>query len=246
MFFKAIGFLLVMAVVAASCTSETVEPLVTVEAPAHPVVWQVGLSDSLSAFEPILYACATDIGVLVESLPWRMLRDQPKDVFLVYGESGKHLTDHVYQIGVAPLVMIVHPDNPVNDFSQNDLLRIYQGEVNDWGGLNPLASYGGEMAVWGYMPGSELQDAFAEVISANNLQGAWYTAPDPAALVDQVAQDALAVGFVPAWAMNSSVREVLLSDLAFESVPILAMWQQLPDVSQEAWLVCVQSELPQE
>jgi hypothetical protein len=245
MFFKRFWIVLMALVMVAGCTSEVIEPLVTVEAPDHPVVLRVGLSDSLSAFEPILYACATDIGVLVETLPGRMLRDQPKDAFLVYGEGGKQLTEYVYQIGSSPLVMIVHPDNPVNDFSQDDLLRIYQGEITDWRDLNPMSSYGGEMAVWGYMPGSELQDAFVEGISANNLQGAWSVVPDPAALVDQVAQDALAVGFVPAWAVTSSAKVVPLVDLVFESLPILAIWDQMPDGSQEAWLLCVQSEMPQ-
>jgi DNA-binding transcriptional LysR family regulator len=245
MFFKRFGILLMALVFVAGCTSDGIEPLVTVEAPTKPALLQVGLSDSLSAFEPILYACATDVGVLVEMLPWRMLRDQPKDVFFVYGEAGKQLTEHVYQIGSLPLVMIVHPDNPVNDFSQNDLLRIYQGEITDWRDLSPFSSYGGEMAVWGYMPGSELQDNFAEGISTANLQGAWNVAPDPAAMVDQVALDTLAVGFVPAWAVTTSVRAVPLRDLVFEPLPILAMWQQMPDASQEAWLVCVQSSLPQ-
>ncbi len=232
-------------VLAAGCASDVIEPLVTVEAPTRPAVLQVGLSDSLSAFEPILYDCATDAGVLVETLPWRVLGDKTKDVFLVYGEGGKQLPEHVYQVGRSPLVMIVHPDNPVDDFSQNDLLRMYQGEITDWRDLSPLSSYGGEMAVWGYMPGSELQDAFAEGISANNLQGAWFTAPDPVALVEQVAQDALAVGFVPLWELTSSVRAVPLRDLAFEALPLLAMWEQMPDALQQAWLVCVQSELPQ-
>ena len=232
-------------VLAAGCASEVIEPLVTVEAPTRPAVLQVGLSDSLSAFEPIFYECATDIGVLVETLPWRMLRNQPKDVFVVYGEGGKVLTEQVYQIGTSPLVMIVHPDNPVNAFSQNDLLRMYQGEITDWRDLSPLSSYGGEMAVWGYMPGSELQDAFAEEIFTANLQGAWNVAPDPAALVGQVAQDALAAGFVPVWAVTSSVRVVPLVDLTFEALPLLAIWEQMPDAAQQAWLVCVQSELPQ-
>lgn len=239
------GFLLLTLVLASSCTSDAIEPLVTVEAPAHPVVLQVGLSDSLSEFERFLNGCAIDVGVLVETLPWRVLRVQPKDVFLVYGEGGKQLTEHVYEIGRSPLVMIVHLDNPVSAFSQTDLLRIYRGEITDWRDLTPASSYGGEMAVWGYMPGSELQDAFAEGISVNNLQGAWKVAPDPGVLVDQVAQDVLAVGFVPAWAVTSSVREVPLGDLTFEALPILAIWEQMPDASQKDWLSCVQSALPQ-
>ena len=245
MFFRRVSFLLLAVIFIAGCTAEVVEPLVTLEAPAQPVVLQAGLTDALTAFEPNLYACATDVGVLVETLPWRMLRDQPKDVMIVYGEGGKVLTEHVYQVGMAPLVLIVHPDNPVNALSQDDLLKMYQGEITDWRDLNPLSSYGGEMSVWGYMPGSELQDAFAEGISANNLQGAWYAAPNPAALVEQVAQDALAVGFVPAWVVTSSVRVVPLSDIVFAPLPILAIWETAPDAAQEAWLLCVQSALPQ-
>lgn len=40
-----------------------------------------------------------------------------------------------HTIGIVPVVMVVHPDNPVNGLSLASVMKIYRGEIDNWAAL---------------------------------------------------------------------------------------------------------------
>ena len=228
-----------------TCTSAT-SPEMVVNVPEKPVVINVGMTSALAQYEGIVTECATDVEVLVDVLPWVRLQDENEDVYLVYGETDKELTEYVYQIGESELVFIIHPDLPIESITINQLRAIFDGEMTDWVEYAITSSYMGEIQLWGMMEDTEIMEAALDAIDFPNPAGQWQVAPTPADVVEMVGQDQNAIGVVPAFAVTDEVRVIGIAGLEFEPVPILAIWKQEPNVEEQKWLQCVQGTMREE
>lgn len=225
-----------------ACVS-TSKPELLVDVPDKPLVIQVGITPALSQYEDVLHACASDVFILSEVLPWERLQEKDKDVFLVYGEGEKKLPGYIYQIGASPLVVVVHPDLPVNALSFEQIQAIYNGTLADWNLENPLSSYVGEIQIWGTMVETELMQSVLAAINLPNPTGLWKVAPTTADIVGRIMLDQNAIGIVPAFAVTEDVVVLQVDGVVFDPIPILAVWQYEPSILEQEWLLCVQEAM---
>ncbi len=213
------------------------------DVPEKPVVINIGMTPALAQYEDAVRACAVDVEVLVDVLPWGRLEAATEDISIVYGAEGKELTEVVYQIGESELVFIVNPDLPIETITAEQLTAIFNGEMVDWVEYAITSSYMGKIQRWGYMEDTEIMQAVLAMLALQNPSSQWLVAPTPADIVDRVAQDQNAIGVVPLFAVTDEVRVLQITGLDSPSIPILAIWNDEPSETEENWLLCVQAAI---
>ncbi len=97
-------------------------------------------------------------------------------------------------IGLDGLAVIIHPDNPIDDLTLLELRRLYNGRVIDWSELGGVA---GGVALVSREDGSGSRALFdARVMGDEPVSLIAVVMPTSAAVVDFVARDPLAIGYV--------------------------------------------------
>ena len=235
-------FMLTILLVACSSAPS---PELLMDIPAKPDVIRVGVTSALAQLETdgTLYSCAQEVEVIAEVLPWQRLKDLPQDVYLLYGEGDRTLTENVYQIGESPLVFIVHPTLPIDQISFEQIQAIYSNQMVNWVEYAITSSYMGLIEVWGYMENTEIMQYTLDALNLPAAAGQWNAAPSPAELMESVANDRNAVGVIPAFALTEDFNTVSISGTEFSPIPILAAWTHEPTQAEQDWLLCVQSAL---
>lgn len=217
----------------------TVQPIPS----PQPIVVQV--SPALVILQPLMKECAVSQGstglVLIET-PAQAFDLESADIGLRWSLSADAGT-YAAQIGIDELVVIVSFKNPLSEISLMDLQAIYTGRRTAWPG--PTAE--GEIQPWVYPAGDDAQEVFNAIIPQKDTQATRfvYTAPNPQTMLDAVAANPNAVGFVPRRWLNEKVKEIRVSGVSAESMraPILALSQSEPTGLTRDWLLCLQASL---
>lgn len=218
-------------------------PSLTPQPQPSPVVFTIQHTPALNVLRDEMNACMNGLagaGLVV---------DEQSAPNLIPGESAAVLRWDVQGeqpafsavIGQEELVVVAHPENPRDSISLADLQLIYSGGLREWPGA------GVQVAPYTYPAGDDVQLVFESVI----LNGAvvpdrvTYTAPDPAAVIEAVAADPLAVGFVPRRWMSDGVKELVVdgneSERRFR--PLVALAESEPAGPARDWLLCLQERL---
>lgn len=242
MSFKRSFLVLFLAFLIAGCVDKP-EPALVVSVPDQPEVVRVGFTPALAQYSETLQACAVEVAVLMEELPWPRLQEEDYDVMLVFGEKEKNLSDQVYQLGQAQIVFIVHPELPYDALSLTHLRDIYHGTMTDWSEVAVTSSYAGIIQPWGYMEETEIMTSILTMLDVTETSGQWFVVPGPAEMVEQVSQAPNAIGIVPAFAVTDDVRVLTTADEVSPNIPILAIWSVEPSDIQQNWLLCVQEAM---
>ncbi|MEN4041801.1 MAG: hypothetical protein ROW39_05610 [Anaerolineaceae bacterium] len=150
-------------------------------------------------------------------------------------------------IGWDELTMIVHPDNPVESLTLANIIDIYSGAATNWEKIDPSSvPMTGRIHPWVYPDGNDVMDIFISLTAGPLQQDAvLYLAPDPQAMIDAVANDVAAIGFIPGRWLDARVRAISISDVDAEALrqPILSLDTAEPVGEQRAWLLCLQHRL---
>ncbi len=223
----------------AACQPQAASPI-----PTLPVV-RVQFTPAAQPLTARLHACAAQVGagLVVDETPAGALDPSGADFALRLGVPAAS-PGFLAQVGQDEIVVIVPPDNPVQDLSLADLQGIFSGKIKSWDALaGGQGQSGGAIQVWAYPPGDDLRAAFDVAVLGNaGLTPLAYPAPDPAAMLQAVASNPGAIGYVLKSELDASVRSLPLSDVdlsAFEQ-PVLAISQAEPQGVARALLVCMQ------
>ena len=214
--------LVVLALVLAACQSA---PAVQAT-PQTPL--KVAVSPSLTWLETDLAACAASVGVAVQRADDGPAASGVIALQLGAPEDGRFAA----VLGQEQVVAIVHPDNPQPELTRDDALAIFAGRQKFW-------PDGTEIHVWG-LP--ETSDAHAAMLAAGFSFAAAGLAASPQAMLQAVASDPAAIGYLPARWVDASVRALQITATPVE-VPILAVSAQEPKGSARALLVCLQEKI---
>ncbi len=107
------------------------------------------------------------------------------------------------------LLVVVHPRNPVNDLSLAELRGLYAGDLRNW------SQVGGKdkpVVVVGREPGSEIQELWQDLVLKGAPQRAEAQAqPSHEAVVQSVAGNKLAIGFISVLFLDPSLKAISLS-----------------------------------
>lgn len=150
---------------------------------------------------------------------------------------------YTYALSEQKVVLVVNPQNDLQSLTTEQIRHIYAGTLQNW---QQTGQPDVMLNAWGYPPEDLTGAVFQEVFSLENLSlTKVQTAPDPKELRTAVAKDPGAIGFLPEWWVDKSVKVVSINakDQARLSRPILAGTTVEPQGTLKAWLVCLQNGL---
>ena len=213
-----------------------------------PEIWQVQFSPTLQWIEPGLNLCSNrqaNIGLVTFERPPAELDVHPADITLRWG-APEHLNGHAAVLAYDDLALVVNAHNPIQTLNQTDVQAIYEGKITNWKVFNPSPSFDQQIQAWRYSDGEETQQIFKNelVKDLQNIEAAGI-APSPEYMVQIIAANVGAIGYIPQRWLNQSIRKVSLLGNSTNSmqVPILAITNSEPTSQQKLWLACLQSTL---
>lgn len=219
-------------------------PFTPIPAPT-PQVITLRFTTTLSSLQPLFTGCANaqeNTALIVVESPASSIDWEQEGLAIRWG------TDFTVQgfaavLGYEELVIIVHPQNPLQQISQADLQGMYSGALNGW----PTGGPGGAVEPWSYPVGEDIQEITGQVLQKDPLTVAKtaFIAPHPRAMLEAVSGNPQAIGFLPRRWLNNQVKEIPLSgiDQAGLRYPILAITREEPVGLARDWLLCVQAGL---
>jgi hypothetical protein len=161
---------------------------------------RIGFTPSTIAWQDELYGCAQSIpgvGLAVYEKPdlTFLNNGRPIDFFIQLGgeiPGSKFVT----QLGMEEIVWISNLANPIDHLTHQQLADIYLGngikEAGDVSGSTSLIN------VWIYPQEDALAKFLTEVMpTSKSFLSTAYIAPDPAAMLQAVSENPLALGYVP-------------------------------------------------
>jgi len=209
-------------------------------------IWQVNYSPELVWMAEHFAPCAANIsnvGIVVQEVMQPGILDTDSDIILYWGDinTGPFTA---YQLGLDSVAFIVHPENPIDDLSQEDLGEIYSGGIQDWESINK--AYSGEIHVWRYLDELNLQNVFYENVMPEDLitKTAWL-APDVASMMEAIREDPFGIGFIPTAWLNSIVKPVDVIGGEEIRVPLVGLTREKITDQQKTWFACMQGILSQ-
>ncbi len=121
---------------------------------------------------------------------------------------------------------------------------MYTGQISNWPAAN------GEPALtvhpW-VLPAQDETQAFFEttLLGGDQIVKTAMIAPSPAAMLEAIAEDPQAIGFLPMRTLDSSVKSIEILNFSPRDLimPILAVTKSEPAGLVRDWLLCVQERI---
>lgn len=219
--------------------------------PPTPRVLRLQITPALAGWSGRLQVCALrdpSIGLAVDERPAGDLDLSQADAALRLGPPPQEAV-HALVLGWEEIVLIANPESPRDTLSLEEVRSAYSGRAVDWGmpatqtSATPTPSAALTIHAWTYPPGDDLRTVFDLALWTGQPPAARLSeAPSPAALLQAVAEDPAAIGYVPKSFLNHSVRELALKNSLPGDLrqPVLALVPAEPQGVLRAFLVCLQ------
>ncbi len=213
------------------------KPLVTSTPPPAPQPIRVASSATLHPWVEILHQCALEIpemGLITEETSAANLEFSTADLTLWFGEPPQRISGYAALLGTDNIVIIAGSGVALRNLNNYSLRGFYTESESGY-------------QVWSYPDGNELRNIFDHtVLGEMALSPSARLAPNPSAMMEAVAADPLAIGYVPKSWITEDVQIISIErDLqtAFEH-PILSLSNTEPTGSLRTYLVCLQNTAP--
>ena len=234
----------ILALAAGLITGCAIQP--SVDPAPTPLTLRIGITSSLEWLRPDMAECAQQIPGLTLSVRFNQVEAQSledSDVLLRWSSLAP-ASAAPFEIGKDSLAVIVNPDNPVDTLDAARLKDFYSGQAAVW--TDPEGASLGVVQTWVYPAGEDTQILLTTTLLADSpITTTARIAPNPAAMLEAVVADPLAIGFLPARWLDSTVRQVRITGYAGDqwALPILAVTRSEPSGITRDWLLCVQDQI---
>lgn len=232
-------FIVIATLLLGACTQLATQP-----PPPTPQVLEVAVTPAMRSWEASLRACAAtlpELRLLVEETPASRL-DLEVGISIRLGTPDTSAPYFAAQIGEDQIVVVVHPDNPIQTLTGDALRSLYTGQTTTWDSLVP--GFTQPVQVWDYPAQNELHSIFLlSLWKTNPPLILAYQAPDPAAMLEAIAENPGAVGYLPSsWLKDSPVSLVPVDSAVKEALrqPVLLLSAQPPQGLARSLLGCLQ------
>ncbi|MFZ6027647.1 MAG: hypothetical protein ACOYYS_08030 [Chloroflexota bacterium] len=232
-----LGFWLGLGVLLVGCVAAPA----TLPPPATPQALTVYHPPALRWMAPRMAQCAEAVsGLALYRMEVPDFRDvQAGELMLWWGDPPEGT--FIYRMGDDALQVIVHPERGDVSLAGDALGAVFSGQQANWPDGAPIQ-------VWVYAADDWLWQVFASALQIPAPASSAFLAPDPQAMLEAVAADPDAIGFLPAnWSdATRAVQALPLTDklAGFLRQPVTAVLPDEPVGAIKSWLLCVQSSQP--
>lgn len=214
------------------------------EAPiSTPEIWRVQMPASLAWVSARMNVCAQQqagVALLVDYQPPAAPLLETSDVIVRWGDPDPQDRSVWYKIGEETLAVIIHPQNPTLSISAEQLRQVFTGQVRDWSEISDHS----QALVPVTLPSQDETTLVMGAVAGEvpSITDRTLIAADPAAMIELVAANPGAIGYLPSRWLNESVRELSLSgDPPVNTTrPLLVKFTSPPTPAQTGWLACLQ------
>ena len=213
-------------------------PFVTQAPPEAPHPLDIAFTATTRPSVEGLHQCALEhpeIGLITQETSITNLESSGADMILWFGEPPQGDSYQAYTLGTDELVMIGGANVTLQNLGADQLLELYGGSDSAY-------------QVWTYGEDNELQDIFdTAVLGGASTSPDALLAPNPAAMIEAISADPMAIGYLPmSWLTGDVQRISIDGDLqAALTRPILILTHAEPDGHLHSYLVCLQKGLTQ-
>jgi hypothetical protein len=203
---------------------------------------QVSITPALQRYGPTLKQCAQtqpNIALFIQEIPAASIDSVKSDLQLRLGLPNQGV-DYAFQVGEKNLQIIVNAKKAVHSVSSDQIRALFNGKIADWEGV--LADRGA-VHPWVYPESNELEQIFERfVMEGGYISPTASIATDPNSMLQAVAKDEGAIGFLPSSWLTDTVHALGLDhNLAKQlNIPILALTQSQPQGSLGIFIACLQ------
>lgn len=236
-------FLVLVCMLISACSPP---PTATIPPSPQPVI--VTYSPNLEKIEEALNECAenhSEFALIIEKRPANSIQFGDSDLTVWWGDKPGSVT-YAYPLAQDELVIVLNQANPNYSLATNELLALFGGKVLNW---NEISTFQHEVSSWIYPPENELRETFQENIMREvKLTPLSYLAPNPQAMLEAIARDPGAIGFLPrSWLSQDVLQSRIDSDLQSAlDKPLLALTKTQPQGGILILLDCLQNKAGQE
>ncbi len=237
---KTTSILLIFGWILAACQPAVMAPLPAIITPLRIVI-----TPANAHFASLIERCTSElpeVTAVVDIIPFA---DAKNAVFDLAITSGEGLTNQTYSLGEGQLILIVHPSNPVDSLTADQISGIFGGFYPTWQSIIPEQT--GEepnkaIQVFSYSQSDDLGKLFInEWMGDTILSLRAFFPPDPQEMVKSVADDPMAIGYIPAAWKSSSVKKInTLSEINY---PVLMSTLKEPEGGLRELMGCLQKEI---
>jgi hypothetical protein len=173
-----------------------------------------------------------------------------EEVVLVLGNPDPSVaSSHLYQVGWEQIIVAVNKDNVLSRLSTENLRSIYSGVTSTWenGSDQPIQ-------VWVLPDGDPTRILFDQaVLPLQSLASEAMLAPDPQAMLEAIAGNINAIGYLPGSilasgdpTLTSEIKIIQVDTLLDEALhqPVIAVVRSEPKGLVRSLLVCLQNQAP--
>jgi len=220
----------------------------------------VSYTASLEWLSPAMATCAQtidDFSIITHNLPVDQLEASLDAVKLRWG-APQNLTSYSAVLGFDRLALIVNPANPLDSLTQDVSQKIANAGLSNWGEVYatcsecfisaPDENFSTQtLALNYYSNQEEPQQLFNEIIMTGQPVSAATALliPGGRQMLEIVASNQAAFGFIPARFLSSSVKEVAITGIESPALqmPILVISSVEPTGKTRDWLLCLNKVL---
>lgn len=229
---KSSRFLLIVLI--SSILISACSPFVTRTPPASPQPIQVAFTTTLFPLVERLHQCALqhpEIALITHQTTIIGLEETGADLVLWMGEPPQGPYKNAFKLGEDSIMIIAGTNVTLQNLSADQLRDLY---------IDPGSTY----QIWTYPSGHELRNLFDKVIMEESTTNAnALLAPNPAAMIEAIAADSLAVGFIPASWLEADIQTLTVNEALQTALsqPLLALSLREPAGNLRTYLSCLQA-----
>ena len=156
---------------------------------------------------------------------------------------------YLSQMGWEQIMVIVNQDKNLSQLSIREIQSVYSGQSSNWDN-----DVGQPIQVWVLPYGDPVRMLFDRaVLQSSRLTSEAMLAPDPEAMLEAIASDANAIGYLPGSALSSidpslvaEIKVIQLEQSLQDELhpPVIAITQNEPEGLVRELLLCVQATPP--
>ena len=215
----------------------------TAPIPPSPMPLRISYSPYLAGIQEALHTCAVELpqlAIFFEQIPAAQQDFENADLVVWWGETPERI-DYAYPLNEDELVVIVNPENPKQTLSGSELVSLYSGRIENWSEIGTLDR---QVEVWIFPEGNIMSETFqAGMLAEQRFTRLAKLAPSAAAMLESIAGDPGAIGFLPRSWLSPNVKGIEVEPELQNSVrkPLLVLSQSEPQGAVTDLIACLQT-----